>query len=841
MRVRSNLAASGMVRNQRLYAGRRTAALGTMAMAKVLVPVVLFSACDSSQRLTQSEASHALQGFRANADCAERFEVSHEDPSLGLLIDGLPGRPTCLVQDRQGAIWIGLEYRGVARYSNGELRLFDAYNAHLPDQGIQDILVDQQDVKWFATTRGYLLSYDDRRPHRQRWRHHMIDGIEEPLQRHLAEGQRFRRLRQHPNGTIWVLLNSGGMMCMQGERLRRHPIDELDGIEAYSMDIDAGGRFWIATRRGVFYGRGTTWQTLSKDDYGKDISRVPSVWDIYCCNDIVYFATNHGLVRNRSGSSELWTAGTSGLLHDRVTTVRGNGDEQFVLGYGSTGDGISVFNGKKWFHFQGDPVRERLYLMDAIVPRPGKFLVVSRRGSLFSCNDGGLARKLWPRTKYPGKSFRTLPWRQRALKDLVRQPVVNASMDDLLQHPHQFYNKKIRIVGNIATRFEYAALVSADGSKLGTCPDWHDQLSAFLRQSGWGDKLKGQPVKEYYGYLEYGGYFGHAGATPRQFFIVEVYPHGDEAGQANLRKTDLRKDLLAWLADHLHVSRVFPEPQTERRISDRRRLQGKWDVVGGDSSTTTSLIVQWDRVTREIGGRRYGYVMRIDPDRPIPAIDLYSTDDSALSLFGIYELQGDQLKIHLTNLFRRHPRPSDWRAPRDSEPVLLALRRDPSFEAPGSRAAFPPDPRDWHDKLRAEGTVMGRDAFGRVNSIYFNAVQGSAPVCDDDLLALENLRNLETLRFRLPGVTDRGLETIGKITTLRYLELGRGSDIRGYGLKHLRGLKSLRTLAIDGDKLNVAGLEQLKQFQHLHQLYVRGLSMELKEELQASLPKVRVN
>lgn len=86
---------------------------------------------------------------------------------------------------------------------------------------------------------------------------------------------------------------------------------------------------------------------------------------------------------------------------------------------------------------------------------------------------------------------------------------------------------------------------------------------------------------------------------------------------------------------------------------------------------------------------------------------------------------------------------------------------------------------------------------------------------------LEHLAKLSSLRALNVGswrVTDAGVSHIAKLTPLKYLSFS-GSPITNEGLASLTPLKSLETLQLSHTKVTIAGLNQLNALSGLRQLY----------------------
>jgi len=101
-----------------------------------------------------------------------------------------------------------------------------------------------------------------------------------------------------------------------------------------------------------------------------------------------------------------------------------------------------------------------------------------------------------------------------------------------------------------------------------------------------------------------------------------------------------------------------------------------------------------------------------------------------------------------------------------------------------------------------------------------------ADLTDRALEPLALLPKLECLWLESEGFTDKGLESVGRILTLRELRIS-WTSINGSGLTHLRGLKHLRKLHLCfGHTALGAGLEALQELSALTELSIMGSELE---------------
>ncbi len=95
-------------------------------------------------------------------------------------------------------------------------------------------------------------------------------------------------------------------------------------------------------------------------------------------------------------------------------------------------------------------------------------------------------------------------------------------------------------------------------------------------------------------------------------------------------------------------------------------------------------------------------------------------------------------------------------------------------------------------------------------------------VTDTGWEQLQDLNNLQSLDFNnMKDIGDSKLETLGKLTQLRDLNLGMTS-VTDRGMKHLAKLKNLQTLKLYGNAITDAGMPYLGELTELRSLLLDG-------------------
>jgi internalin A len=114
-------------------------------------------------------------------------------------------------------------------------------------------------------------------------------------------------------------------------------------------------------------------------------------------------------------------------------------------------------------------------------------------------------------------------------------------------------------------------------------------------------------------------------------------------------------------------------------------------------------------------------------------------------------------------------------------------------------------------------------------------------VTDGDLKELAGLKSLRSLRLNGTQVTNAGLKELVGLSDLQVLDLG-STPVSDAGLKELAGFKNLRLLLLDGTKVTDDGLKELTALKSLQTVNLNktGATEEGVRQLKKALPDCRV-
>ena len=137
--------------------------------------------------------------------------------------------------------------------------------------------------------------------------------------------------------------------------------------------------------------------------------------------------------------------------------------------------------------------------------------------------------------------------------------------------------------------------------------------------------------------------------------------------------------------------------------------------------------------------------------------------------------------------------------------------------ASDTKKPSPPDDPQALAALAETTSSLRKDGDGYVIEANFRKTK----IGDDALAPLLDLRRIRSVLLNDTAITDAGMKTLGKLTTLTNLDL-RGCGVSNVGMKHLTGLKKLRGFKLSGasgvTKVDDDGLDALAGLTNLKHL-----------------------
>lgn len=298
---------------------------------------------------------------------------------------GLPlDAAACVLQDREGSIWIGLFGGGLARWIGyGEWEAYTKADG-LSSNSVWAVRRDRAGGLWVATD--YGLNW--RPVGQRRWR---IWTSREGL-----AGNRVRDLEIDREGFVWVASDPGGITRLDPRTgaLRRYgPADGLEDDRVLSLALGRKGCVWAGTRRGLFRGervagimRFRRMHPPGTDD-NEAFFTVTSSYD-----GGIWAAGSRGLAHYCQGRWQRWTT-AHGLKTNYVGYVAEAGDGSVWVGYREA-------LGLSRIRFQSHGLEIRHFTReDGLRSDQAIFVGVDRRGWIWYGTDNGV-------DVYDGESWR---------------------------------------------------------------------------------------------------------------------------------------------------------------------------------------------------------------------------------------------------------------------------------------------------------------------------------------------------------------------------------------------------------------------------------------------------
>ena len=749
-----------------------------------------------------------------------RAEGKPDDKTRGLYGgapgDLLPAELTSVAFDRDGVLWIGTRFAGVQAFQDGRFSLFDQYNTSIPDAGVAAICVDSQNTKWFATQRGYLYSFDN-----ARWQIYKLEAVATAL---IADQK----------NRIWIGTERGLLRWNQGkiEAITPNLPDdpEFRGGEVRDLDVDNRGRVWVAVRGRMLRFDGTQWSLVEDPDRNRGAK--PFLVACESSADRAVLATSAGLFRV---AADQWQP-IAGAPQLRLSVLCAGPDGRLVAGsdrggFSGEGDNFSLFG-------EDSPLHNAW--ITGIALTTDAMAVVTRHSGLHLLRGDKWQSYVPKRDEHSIESGSRLAWRRQYPQELLRQAVAKATIQEVLKDPRKFANKKVLITGHIDTSFEYAAMVDANGTKLGIWPENYGSLHRVLEKAGLQKQLADKTQQwEYLGYLDWGGYFGHMGGSPRQFNIVEMYP----ADATPEKKGEIKQLYLKQLEEEAPLWPILADQQTTEAQAARKTLSGTWrqliaDRRGGPPKGTSGprWIIAKNRIRIEYSGGRRLAEFRIDRRAKPARLDIIWTGDGPgrqdMEL-AIYKLDGDHLTINSVRL--GEPRPSEFVATDQFSRGLVELVREGDVPAEPDPATIAKDDPAAVKGLQGSRAGLQRDENGNIVAVNFGQYQGPEVPKDLDqfLVLLPKLPQLESVNIFLGSVTDAGFKHLADCPNLKVLTLQDYPLITDAGFEHFDRLTKLETLMMFRINISNVGAAKFANMRALKVLVLNDTQVtgELLQEL----------
>jgi len=288
-------------------------------------------------------------------------------------IDGLvDNRVTCLLEAKDGSLWVGTWSRGLSRFDGQTWMTFNKENSSVGN-AISALLQTQEGKIWAGSTDEGLSYYDG-----SAW-----------MKLPESEGKSVSSLLQSKDGTLWLGTTWGktevlGLFHYDGQTWRH--ITTEDGLAnnvIYCLLQTQEGTLWAGTYGGLSYYDGQRWRTITPEE------GFPGEWieALFQTRDGRLWVGTYG-----QGlfcyDGQKWQRITTddGLANNNVTSITQTQDG--ILWVGTQG-GLSYYNGQSWHTLIRDDGLAGNNVLSVVQTQDGTLWVGTREG-LSRCD-----RKQW--------------------------------------------------------------------------------------------------------------------------------------------------------------------------------------------------------------------------------------------------------------------------------------------------------------------------------------------------------------------------------------------------------------------------------------------------------------
>ena len=395
---------------------------------------------------------------------------------------GLPTNPTCcILQDREGSIWVGLAGAGLARWRGYERWQSWTRSEGLAGSNLQAIHRDRSGTLWVGTEDG-LQRFQGDGKFSGAWTEK--DGL---------GGRKVRAITSTADGIIWVGSSPGGVSRLDPKngKIQQYELGKAAADNLVTgFAIDGEGRLWVTTQGGLF--RSTV--LTESPEFERQIPPLSSPAETFGqmlidAKGRWWLAGSFGLLRMENGQwtrysekdgmasdaldsvaettdGSIWISYTDSIGIARLTFEHGaprwqrfserNGlksDEIAAIAADTRGwlwvtsnDGVDAYDGQKWRHFSQ---AEGLLWDDCV----GRSLFADGDGSMWIGTSRGISHYVPPVRQLPDVPPPVIITSVRFGDQLVRpSPDLTVQYQD---HPLVVQFAALSFVDEDGVRFRY--------------------------------------------------------------------------------------------------------------------------------------------------------------------------------------------------------------------------------------------------------------------------------------------------------------------------------------------------------------------------------------------------
>ena len=217
-----------------------------------------------------------------------------------------------------------------------DISVLDA-NQELPNPYIKSIAMDKNDVMWFESHTGGLISYDGQ----------FFEQYNDPR---ILTKQPSLSMIIDSKGNIWYGTRGGGVFCYDGIYTTQYKTEQgLASNTILAIIEDKNGNLWFASTNGIMKFDGKSITSYTKD-HGLGEKYIFSIFEDN--EGYIWAGTFGGGVTKFDGNKFITYDTIDGLCDNIVLSITQDNNGNYW--FGTNGGGVSKFNGKDFINYSED-------------------------------------------------------------------------------------------------------------------------------------------------------------------------------------------------------------------------------------------------------------------------------------------------------------------------------------------------------------------------------------------------------------------------------------------------------------------------------------------------------
>jgi len=273
-----------------------------------------------------------------------------------------------IIIDDNNVIWIGTD-SGIARF-DGSWKIFNTSNSGLPIHSIESILIDKKGNKWTTAQEAYgegFAKFNDKT-----WTIYGRSNSELP-------SDVVNTFALDSIGNKWLGTDEG-LVKYDGKNWIAYNVynSKLPGNLVFALEIDSEGNIWVGTNEGLAKFDGTNWTIYTDSNSGLPCNHI---WDL--ATDVggnIWIATeNCGFAKFDGITWTVFNESNSELPDNEIIALSNviNG----TIWVGTEGRGLSKFQNNTWTNY---------HVLNSGLPNDiVSNIYIDRKGNKWICTQGG--------------------------------------------------------------------------------------------------------------------------------------------------------------------------------------------------------------------------------------------------------------------------------------------------------------------------------------------------------------------------------------------------------------------------------------------------------------------